>query len=163
MMLIDMTMISNEEKGQSLIEVLIALAVVLIVLVALVSAVTVSVQSSDYSRKKAQASAYANQGMENIRVYRDSNWASFLGLANGTYGLAGSVPSGGCPGLANLASVFIRCVSLERSLIQSPPADGDLNGDGIDDYKVKVRVTVSWTDSKGTHTSDLVSYFTQWQ
>lgn len=148
-----MTMSKKEQQGQSVIELLIALVVVLVVILALVSVVTTAVSTTDFARKKAQAANYAQEGMEEMRIYRDAGWTAFsnrVGTSKGdkeTYALAGSTPSGSdCPTTPNLASVFIRCVTFER----------------IAANQIGITVTVSWVDSKGTHKSELSSYFTQW-
>lgn len=142
-------------KGQSLIEVVVALAIVLLVVIALVQAVTTSIKSADHAKKTAQAASYAQEGMENIRAYRDASWAIFWDDANDAvnHGLAGTVPSGACPSPStpNLANTFSRCAKLER--VDATPGR----------EKAKVTLTVSWLDSKGTHKSELISYFTKWQ
>lgn len=144
-------MISNKTqiKGQSLLEVIAALAVVLLVVIALVKAVVTAVKSSDYAKKTAQASSYAQEGMENMRAYRDVSWTVFWAAADSVNrGLSGSTPSGSCPqSTPNLGNTFIRCAKLEQ----------------VGPDKVKASLTVSWTDSSGTHKSELISHFTKWQ
>lgn len=126
------------ENGQSLIEVLAALAVVLLVVLALVVAVTTSVKSSDFARKRTQASSFAQQGMEKARSYRDQNsWATF---------------STNCGNLSALG------------LSSTPAPSFTLTVSCVDEgssTKKKIIVTVSWTDTSGTHNSQLISYFTK--
>lgn len=64
-------------KGQSLIEVIVAIGIVTLVLAGLVSAVTFSLSNSQFARNKALATKYAQEGMEWLRVQRDANWYSF--------------------------------------------------------------------------------------
>ena len=136
-------------EGQSLIEVVVALGVVLLVVIALVQAVTTSIKSADRAKKTAQAASYAQEGMENIRAYRDASWITFWGAANGSKrDLSVSTPGAPCPTNPNISGIpFIRCVKMEQ----------------IAADKVKATVTVDWSDSNGTHTSQLISYFTKWQ
>lgn len=139
----------KNRHGQSLLEVIIALAVVLLVVLALVAAVVSSVKSTDLAKRKSQAAAYAQEGMENLRSLRDSSWANFASLATGSNRcFAGPVPSDiACLSCPNLGVVFTRCAKLETPV----------------GNQIKATVTVSWTDAQGTHKSELVSQFSKWQ
>lgn len=144
----------TSQGGQSLLEVLVALGIVLLVILALVRAAVVSIRNADFSKKQAQATSYAQEGMENIRAFRDSNWDGFWVVATGaTYCLVGAIPSGNCPAptCLTLGNVFTRCVKIET-------VDSTLGKE-----RAKVTVTVSWTDSVGIHKSELISYFSKWQ
>lgn len=59
-------------KGQMLLEVVLALAIVTIVMVALVQLSTRSIKNSDFSRSQAEATSYASGAMEVIRVERNN-------------------------------------------------------------------------------------------
>lgn len=143
----------KNRNGQSLLEVIVALAVVLLVVLALVRAVVTAVRSSDFAKKSAQASSFAQEGMESMRAFRDASWTVFWAAATGVNrDLSGSTPGGSCLTTPNLANTFIRCVKMEQI------TDPDPNKN-----KVKTAVTVSWTDSNGTHKSEQISYFTKWQ
>lgn len=138
----------ERKEGQSLIEVLVALAITLLVIVALVRVTISSVRNADFAKKQSQATAYAQEGMENMRAYRDEGWLTFKGAADeANHGLSGTKPSGNCPSTPNVGDgdVFIRCVTLSD--------DGD---------NVEAEITVSWTDSGGSHNSTLISTFSQW-
>lgn len=135
-------------KGQSLIEAVIALGVVLLVVIALVQAVTTSIKSADFAKKTAQAASYCQEGMENIRAYRDASWTTFLTKVGSKRDLSTPTPGVACPSNPNISGTpFIRCVEM-----------GQIAAD-----KVKATVTVDWSDSSGTHTSKLISFFTKWQ
>ena len=143
-----MSLRCRNNEGQTLVEMVFALGVAVLVIVALVAATTVAVRNAQFARSESLAVKYAQEGMENMRVYRDASWTVFWAAANGiNYGLSESTPSGPCPSTPNLVNIFIRCVKLEQA--------------GTD--KVKTTVTVSWTDAKGTHSSTQISYFTNWQ
>ncbi|MDO8551148.1 MAG: prepilin-type N-terminal cleavage/methylation domain-containing protein [bacterium] len=145
-----MIRVRNIQKGQSLIEVLIAFAIILIVLVSLLKVVTMAIKSHDLAKTSAQATSYAEEGMESLRAYRDAGFSNLWALSTfgGTnYGFGESVPSGTCPTTPNVGEIYIRCVNLAQSNIS----------------RVKATVNVTWTDSSGTHTSTQISYFTSWQ
>ncbi len=127
----------RERKGQSLIEVIVAMAVAIIIVGGLLVAVIVAVRNSQFAKSQVQATKYAEEGMENTRQQRDTDWDTFWAKKDTTDGPA--VISG---------TIFSRSVKYE-----------DVSG-GADD-KMKVTVTVSWTDTVGPHKSELVSYFTK--
>ncbi|KKU02965.1 MAG: hypothetical protein UX52_C0007G0004 [Candidatus Amesbacteria bacterium GW2011_GWA1_46_35] len=60
------------KRGQMLLEVVLALAIVTIVMVALVQLSTRSIKNSDFSRYQAEATSYASQAMEWIRADRNT-------------------------------------------------------------------------------------------
>lgn len=158
--------------GQSIIELLVALSVLMMVLLSLVSVAALSVRNSDYTKKKSRATQYSQQGLENIRALRDSvEWTEFVesytdGVNGNYWGLAATdvVPNGPCPSTPNLPSsnpIFIRCVRFQFIPSvppqPSPPYPGSI---------VKVHVTVKWDDLIGTHISSASSQFTDkavWQ
>lgn len=147
------------KNGQSLLEVLVALAVALLVILALVRATIVAIRNADFAKKQAQASSYAQEGMENIRAYRDASWTIFWGAADGNnHGFSGATPSSGaCPSPTNpniSGTPFTRCSKLEK-------VDLDPDIAGVD--SVKATVTVFWIDSSGTHQSQQISYFSKWK
>lgn len=66
------------KKGQMLLEVVLALAIVTIVMVALVQLSTRSIKNSDFSRYQAEATSYANEAMEWIRADRNTKgWGAW--------------------------------------------------------------------------------------
>lgn len=141
------------KNGQSLLEAIAALAVAMLVILALVWVTIVSIRNADFAKKQSQAAKYAQEGMENMRALRDSNWSSFWAMATGSnYCFSGSAPAGNCStGCPSLGGVFRRCAKIEA--VDSTPGK----------ERAKVTVTVSWTDSSGTHKSEQISYFTKWQ
>ena len=62
-----------DHSGQSLIEVLIAVTVVVVVLTALAAGSTRAVSNQIYSSQQAQATKFAVEQMERVRAYRDRN------------------------------------------------------------------------------------------
>lgn len=66
-------------KGQSLIEVLIAVTVVVIVLVALAGSSTRAVSDQISARQRTQATKLSEEQIERVRTYRDRNGLSALG------------------------------------------------------------------------------------
>jgi len=66
------------QKGQSLVEALIALGVATLIISAMAVAVISSVSNSDYSKYQNQATHYAQQGVDVLRQASQSDWAKFI-------------------------------------------------------------------------------------
>jgi Tfp pilus assembly protein PilV len=133
------------QLGQTLIEVLTALAVVLLVIVALIRATTTSMKSSDFSKSQVLATRYGQEAIEWIRAERDKSWSN-LSTHLSTYCLTSlSWSTGTCP--YSLGGKFKREATLR-----------DVGGN-----RIEVKVIVSWQDSSGEHKSELTTYLTNWR
>ena len=129
------------QEGQSLIEVVIALAVAVLVLLALVGITISSINNASFSRNQSLATKYAKQVMEEIRNHRETvPWADFVG------------PTNDCT--SNLGITFV-----PPSQLDPAPANPKITCTCLDN-SCNIRVEVVWTDSKGTHTSDLSTILT---
>ncbi len=135
-------------KGQSLVEVIIVIAIVALLVTGLVVATTSSLKASQFARNKAIAVKYAQEGIELARSDRDISWTEFS-TRSGMYCLDDVtrefVPAASCsPNVANN--------TLTRSV------DFSWNG-----TRMQVAVTVNWIDGDGPHTSQLVTNFYKWR
>lgn len=136
-------MINN--KGQGLIEALIALGAAAIIVSAIAIVVITSVSNSTFSKNQNLATQYAQQGIDILRSQSASDWTSFATrsgafcLNGGTNNLGSSVVSCTTP---NVDNFFIREVTITQG---SSSCSGN----------VKVSVDVSWRDGKCTSSSDL--------
>jgi Tfp pilus assembly protein PilV len=83
-----MSAINKYFKGQSLVEVLVALGVILVVATSLSGVVITSMGNVRISRDKSLATQYAQDGLEIVRQIRDSDYAAFQSITSGTYCLA---------------------------------------------------------------------------
>ena len=127
----------KKASGQSLVEMVVAIAVVLIVIVALVAVTTVSVRNASFSRNQALATKYAQEAIEKVRAYREQNtWDSFK----------------------SNCSAVISGISLP-----SPFSFYSGTGCACGTDSCEVKVIVSWTDAKGTHKSELTTRLSKWK
>ena len=62
----------NFKSGQTIIEAVVALGLIIVVLTATSVVVTTSVNNSDFIKRQSLASKYANQGMESLRFLRNN-------------------------------------------------------------------------------------------
>jgi hypothetical protein len=147
------------EKGQSLVEALIALGVAAIVVSAMAVAAITAVNNSDFSKYQNLATNYAQQGMEIVRQKSQSNWTAFYGFVGqspniSTYCLdQGSTtfisrPTGCGQNIndQNNKPLFVRQVMLTQLAYIAHPTpnvvDPACNG------SVQATINVSWTDGK---------------
>lgn len=133
------------QKGQTLIEALIALGAAAMIISAIAVVVITSVSNSIYSKNQNLATHYAQQGIDIMRQQSESDWLSFL-AKGGTFCLSKGTNSLGSPVTAcstpNIDNFFVR----EIVITQANPSCGG---------SAKVVVDVSWNDGKCTSASNL--------
>lgn len=123
-------------KGQTLIEVLIALGIAGVVISAVTVVVTASLNNAQYSKNQNQAVAYAQEAMEVIRQIRDSDIVGFR-TYTGNYCLA--------KGQTTLGSAQANCILNVDNFVRSVLID---QSPGCANNVAKVTVNVAWTDGK---------------
>ena len=155
----------NLEYGQTLIEVLLALAIAVIVITSIGIAVITSLNNATYSKNQNLANNYAQEGMDVVRSIKDRSWDEFLNLPGGQDKCLPEntnqlVPRSGpdCDGEANIG-VFVREVTIENNNIDCRPS-----GPPLPNSYSKVTVSVQWKDgvcSPGVycHEARLISCF----
>lgn len=75
----------SKEKGQSLVEVTIALLVAIVVLGALAVLITSSLKNAQFAQKQVKATKYAQEAIDQIRVIRDRNENNAVRLVSQSY------------------------------------------------------------------------------
>ncbi len=130
-------MFTKSQKGQTLIEVLAGLGLILIVVTALIGMGVVALKASTSARNRTVAAKLANEGMEMARSVRDQS--GFAALA--------SIPAQGIDVDGDGDNDFTRATIVS---LESPG-------------KKKIVVTVSWPESSGTKTTSVSSYLTDWR
>lgn len=132
-----------KEKGQSIFELVIALAVTVLIITGIVQVVTISIRNANFSKTQAEATRYAQQAAEWLRAERDNGWETFYSKAAiGDWCLKNLDWAG--PGVCGTGD-FILQTSFLRSLKLISP----------DIKTVKAEIRVSWTDSQGRHESKI--------
>lgn len=143
----------RSQSGQSLVEAVVAIGIVVLLVAGLVSGTTSSLRASQHSTLQSQALHFAQEGIELTRSLRDKGWIPFTayGLtaplqkiwcldANGVW----SDGTGGC--LPNVNATFTRSVTFSWN---NPRMD--------------VIVDVTWNQGDADHKVELVTAFTQWK
>ncbi len=126
------------ERGQSIIEVLVALSVAVILISTAVAVVLTALKSSQNSKIRNQAYRYAQEGLETVRRMRDSNFSEF-NAREGEYCLDKDSHELTSPCTQSVANVdmFLRKISITQT--------SDC-GVGV----ASVSATVAWNDTDCT-------------
>lgn len=134
------------KKGQSLIELLIAIGAISVILVSLVAVSTRSVANSAFGKIQIVANKKTEEQIERIRAYRDRNGLDSLNCSATCFIDASLVKSNG--------SVIAEGITVWYSLVNPGTCPGGNR---------EATVFAQWSDSKGTHQSKLVSCFSRWK
>lgn len=153
------------QKGQTLIEVLIALGAAVAVVVAISTVVISALNNAQFSRSQVLSVQHAQEGIELMRKLRDSDFAAFSNFSEGEYcfnqNAVTLTPKGvGCG--QNVDSFFIREIEIDKNSTscnpQQPPVPtptiAPTNG-------TRITSTVFWSDSKCTTPGNLFCHETQ--
>lgn len=141
------------QKGQSLVEMIVIVGMVVLLMTGIVAGTTVSLSRSNTSQVRSIALSYAQGGIELARAKRDGGWDAFEAM--------GDPPRVYCVGADNVfvegACVFTagdkytRYVSLQLTSVSGVPT-------------MKVTSTVSWDDTiYPLNNIDLTTYLTKWR
>ncbi len=138
------------EKGQSLFEMVLAIAIMTMIIVAVVILASNAIRNSTFSKNKTLSSRYSQEAIEWLRGERDTNWTDFY-----EYALQGDFclqTLGWDPGACGNLQV-IPGTSIVRGMTLS------VNGA----TQVEAEVKVYWEDSQGIHETKTVTSFTDWR
>jgi hypothetical protein len=160
-------------KGQGLIEALIALGAAVIIISAITVAVITAVHNSDFSKYQNLATGFAQQGIETVKQQSQLDWvdtATYSGtlcLFQGTTSFSPPVNNVCAP--MDAGSMYIREINFTKippqlscSNFSSPCCSSSLQpGIGAPDFCInnpslcssQVTVTVKWTDGKCSSSS----------
>jgi len=138
-------------------EALIALAVVVMVMTALVTALVSAISSTTYSNEQTTATAYAQEGLDFARAFKNRDFSAFNDLANTEHRL-GANPSTIPTSNASIDGKFYRYLYVNKNGIDGRTSGGTKcvqdNGPSI-----FVASIVEWSDSKcsaGTRCREVV-------
>ena len=128
----------NLVLGQSIIEVVIALALMILVVLGLVKVTVSSINNSAFARDQQTATKYAQEALESARKCKEKNEAAFW-----------ENPGSLCPALPEISDS-----RFEREITYADES-------GPDGLKMHVETIVSWSDNRGTHQSRLETYLSK--
>lgn len=135
-------------SGQSLVEAVVVIGVVVVLVTGIVVGTTASLRNTNEGKTRSLALKYSQEGIEYARNLRNIGWTGFA-EKSGAYCLdktsvLTAATSGECP--VNVDSVYKR--SLTFTWV---------------DPVMTVVSQVSWDNGRGVHKSELTTNFTKWR
>lgn len=168
---------SNNEHGQSLIEVLVVGVVSAMMVVALIAIILSSLKNAQFAQNQTQATKLAQDTIDKIRILRDNNAYNTLGSS--CFIELFNVGSG-APFVCGTNKFCYYKLSGSSSMTFSgadiyPPTNSSLGVDyltggfsrqirvsqDVSGAYVRLIVTISWQDSSGSHSSNLETIITK--
>lgn len=140
---------THTQQGQSLVEIIVAVGVVILLVMGIVVATTTSLRSGQRGKDKSLAVKYAQEGIELVRDLRNQGWIDFQSR-DGLWCLAKdgtwTKSLGTCD--ANIDNLYTRGVTF---------------GWDAGNSRMNVVVVVSWSDGDIPRDVKLETFLTQWQ
>ncbi|MDO8515752.1 MAG: prepilin-type N-terminal cleavage/methylation domain-containing protein [bacterium] len=167
-------LVAKRREGQSLIELIIAIAIGAIMIIGAITLISPSLKSNSDTVKRQTAGTLAKELLENARVLAEANWHNIDSLAttsaNVYYVNATSSPFTVASGEQTLAvgsttyrrSFYLDTVYRDDSAYITGTTESCTAGSGIcpDPSTFKVTISFGWS---GGPTSTIVDYFTRIQ
>ena len=150
----------NRESGFSLVEVVVASAIISLSLVAIIQIAGSALVFSRQATNVYVASTYLEEGAEAMRTIRDNNWTNISSLSSSsTYYLNfnNSTNTWSVSTSSSTLGNFTRTITVSP-VSRDSNYDITTSGGSVDTNVEKVTVTVSWNESSGTLTRSLSFY-----
>lgn len=160
--LVGFSRIYKLQDGQSLLEVILAIAIFGLLVSSLISLVVGSFRSLEQGGEQTQAEAIAEEGIEAVRAIRDRAWNL------NTYGQSGVEITGGewvfsGEGTTDTIGQFTRTISFEDVCRDSMDDITSCPGNYTDVQSKKISVVITWTTGTGAINSvQKIAYLTNW-
>ena len=175
------------QKGQSLVEVVIALGIAVIIVIAFTNATIASVRNSQFSKNQNLATKYAQETLEVVRAVRDQNavgsvtdgtstvnsWGDLWGINLKNAASPGGGFTGYCFTLNEATLVMTKRVSCADNNGNGTTYDENIDtifyrkinitDDGTNLGKKQIFVRVYWSDNRGQHNTEVTTFLTNWQ
>jgi hypothetical protein len=147
---------SRWNKGQSLVEAVVAIAVVVLIVSGLIIAVISSLRSAQSSRARSTATKLTQDGIEIVRNLRDLGWSDFISKDS---------PIAWCLGndkeLSNLPADCIHNIPAD-SVSKTPFTRTALITKSAQN-QATVTIEVTWLEGQTSRKSTATTYLTQWR
>lgn len=155
------------QTGQTILEIVVVLAVLSLVLVGLVTVVLNGLRNSQFSKNQAQATKLAQEALDSVRIMKSREDCTVSMGGNSYYWINESLLVWNSPIVFDkIYSVHLGSLC-ELKQVNSPEVVENnfrrsikLEGDSASD-RIKVTATVEWSDVSGAHESKLVTILSQ--
>lgn len=141
----------NNQKGQTILEVLLAFSILAIIVTSITIASVVSLSNTDLSRDQNLAAEYSEGGMEMMRQVRDIDYQNFTKLSGhyclpitcSSYGSCSQAQTALATACPTPTNGFIRDVNIIK-----PSASSNTCQNPLDSVKsTQLTVTTSWNNN----------------
>ncbi len=154
---------TNQRAGFTLVEILIACAIISTTIFAIMSAAEKGIQVSQNALKQTQSNLLLEEGAEAVRSIRDANWTTIANLSiNSLYYLSfntvTNVWSLGLTPTTPIDGIFTQTVSIAQ-VLRDGADDITTSGGTVDARTKKVTITVSWPSSDGSTVSSTLPFY----
>lgn len=152
----------KNERGQTLVEAVVAFGVAAMILVALVAATTMALSRVQFANHQAQARAFTQEGLEWVRGERDKDWDVF-------YARTDVNPKSYCLNTLSwttptpCTTYGLGDNTFKRDAVLTSPTTPPSGLNCQQPNCVIVKVTVSWQESGQEHKSEQETYLTRWK
>lgn len=159
-------------KGQSMLELIIALGIGVVIISALAYTTILSLKNSQFAQNQVQATRFAQEAIDKIRIFRErNNPVCFQGGGPYFWATPGTLIWSIDPvGVTFYLTQNPPCYLTDQS---PSPGTGELNLENkfsrkifINNYedgnKKQFRVEVTWSDSSGDHSSQIETILTNY-
>lgn len=157
-----MRFLQNKNKGFTLVEILIACAIISGCIFSLMTASSKGIQTSTEALRQTQSSFILEEGAEAVKSIRDSAWSNISGLTDGaTYYLSFSTDANvwslSTTPTPPIDSIFTRTIVF--SAVYRDSNDDIASSGTLDSRTKKVTVTVSWPVSDATTSTKTLDFY----
>ena len=156
----------NQKKGSGLVEILVAVSIFSVILVSLITVSNMYLSSAGESLKSAKGAYLAQEGMEAVKIIRDTNWNNISAITDDVnfyidFDTSSSTNNTwkSTSTFSYIDSIYIRVFKL-NSVFRDSNGRIIQNGGTLDPNSKKVTVTVSWKTKNSTITKILSTYIT---
>jgi Tfp pilus assembly protein PilV len=141
------------EKGQSLFEVVLSLAVITLIIITLILLATHSIRNANFSRNKTLGARLAQEALEWMRGERDEDFDAFATRAlTNQYCL---------PDLSWAAASIGSCGSTDY--ISGTNLKREVFFDTVTADNIEVQIVIYWEDAQGIHEVRTITNLTDWR
>lgn len=164
---------TKSQRGQSLVEIVVAVGLIFTAVVSLLALATSSMKSAGLGVTKVRATKLANKEMELIRAYRDSmDWTTFWYEITNYYSCWEGEGGNNCfVGFTDPTSSDLSLTLYGVIDTSSPPFTqyfnvidvSEMPGGVSEENKLRVIVHVEWSDQSGNHDGGINSILADWE
>jgi len=151
---------NQTSRGFTLVEIIVACAIMSLVSITLMTSATKGIELSDRALKQSQASMLLEEGVEATKSIRDNNWSEISSLSGNNYlsfntslwSLSSSNP------VEIIDGIFTRTVQVSDVYRDN---NDDISSTGtLDDDTKRINVIVEWPIHGGTSSKNITFYVT---